>query len=398
MCPVTTVGSLCSGIGGLDAAVCSVFDADLAFVSEIDPGACAVIAHRFPDVPNLGDFTQVVLPDVDVLCAGFPCQPVSQAGKRAGTDDDRWLFDDILDAVGRMGSPPGVLVFENVPGLLSANGGDAMARVVHGLAGVGFRVEWGVLGSGSVGGCHRRDRVWIVAAADPEHPGRHVAPLTRGAGQGQDKRGLLQPQGRAGGARADLTLLPPPRTTDGTGHVDDLLPTPTAWLGRRPSQADGDPERWANPERSRELSDCIAWLGEHGDGGLDLSTAVNYLPTPRAQNGEERNNLIWERPLDQPQNLENAVARFGRYTEAVARWARLFGPPPAPTVDVKGKPRLNPDFCEWMMGYPPGWTDVPGVSRTARLKCVGNSVQPQTAAAALPQLLARLRATVPVDG
>lgn len=48
--------------------------------------------------------------------------------------------------------------------------------------------------------------------------------------------------------------------------------------------------------------------GLHGDGGMDLRTAVNLLPTPRSQNGEPRNNKVWARPLDQPQNLENALA------------------------------------------------------------------------------------------
>ena len=56
--------------------------------------------------------------------------------------------------------------------------------------------------------------------------------------------------------------------------------------------------------------------GVHGDGGMDLSTAVreNLLPTPRSQNGEPRNNKVWARPLDQPQNLENALARTGAAT------------------------------------------------------------------------------------
>lgn len=128
------VGSLCTGYGGLDMAV----GGELAWVSEVDRDASAVLGLRHPGVPNLGDLTSVDwggVEPVDVLTAGFPCQPVSTAGKRAGVDDERWLFDDIAEAVGRMVDRPRVLVFENVRGLLSANGGAAMARVVHGLAG-----------------------------------------------------------------------------------------------------------------------------------------------------------------------------------------------------------------------------------------------------------------------
>ncbi len=80
-----------------------------------------------------------------------------------------------------------------------------------------------------------------------------------------DTRGLLENQ---------VATLPTPRTTDSTGP------------------------------------------GVHGDGGMDLSTAVreNLLPTPHSQNGEPRNNKVWARPLDQPQNLENALARTGAAT------------------------------------------------------------------------------------
>jgi DNA (cytosine-5)-methyltransferase 1 len=170
------LGSLCTGIGGLDLAVEAHYGAELAWCAEIDPAASAVLAHRFPDAPNLGDFRDADPDPVDVLCAGFPCQPVSTAGRRAGTDDDRWLFDDIVALVGRMEPRPRVLVFENVAGLLSANDGDAMARVVHGLARLGYVGSWGTVRASDVGAPHRRARVFIVATADAE---RRAAQLRR---------------------------------------------------------------------------------------------------------------------------------------------------------------------------------------------------------------------------
>tara|TARA_R100001244_G_scaffold7424_1_gene9527 strand:+ start:138 stop:896 length:759 start_codon:yes stop_codon:yes gene_type:complete len=98
-----------------------------------------------------------------------------------------------------------------------------------------------------------------------------------------------------------------------------LLATPTAWLGRRPSQAIGDAARWHDPERSNELSDQMAAL----------------LPTPRAQNGEPRNMKPWIRPLDQPQNLENAIARLlptptvnGVCNDGPSQWERNSLPLP----------------------------------------------------------------------
>jgi len=155
------IGSLCTGYGGLDLAT----GGELVFVSDIDKDANTVIEQRFPGVPNLGDFTQLdTLPECDVLTAGFPCQPVSQAGRREGTKDERWLWDDIERVLGGMERPPRVVFLENVRGLLTANGGDAMGRVVSGLARLGYVGRYRLVAAADVGACHRRERVFIVAA------------------------------------------------------------------------------------------------------------------------------------------------------------------------------------------------------------------------------------------
>jgi DNA (cytosine-5)-methyltransferase 1 len=122
------IGSLCSGYGGLEMAVQSVLGGETAWVSDIDKGACKILAHRFPGVPNLGDFTKTDWAEVervDLICAGFPCQPVSHAGKRLGDEDERWLWDDVLRAVREV--RPGVVVLENVRGLLTARDGELFA-------------------------------------------------------------------------------------------------------------------------------------------------------------------------------------------------------------------------------------------------------------------------------
>lgn len=85
------IGSLFSGYGGLEMGVQSVIGGTTAWVSDIDPGACKILAHRYPGVPNLGDISAVdwtAIEPVDVLTGGFPCQDVSHAGKRAGLKPD----------------------------------------------------------------------------------------------------------------------------------------------------------------------------------------------------------------------------------------------------------------------------------------------------------------------
>ena len=87
---------------------------------ENDPYCQKVLAKHWPDVKRYGDITQIdkeELEYVDLICGGFPCQPFSTAGKRAGTDDDRWLWPEFRDTVRAV--KPGWVLVENVPGLLS---------------------------------------------------------------------------------------------------------------------------------------------------------------------------------------------------------------------------------------------------------------------------------------
>jgi DNA (cytosine-5)-methyltransferase 1 len=81
---------------------------------------------------------------------------------------------------------------------------------------------------------------------------------------------------------------------------------------------------------------------------------------------------------------------WGEYTAAIGRWAGVLGrPAPYPTEPGRaGRPRLAAVFVEWLMGLPPGWvTDVPGISRSAQLRALGNGVIPAQAATALTLLL-----------
>ncbi|WP_214409821.1 DNA cytosine methyltransferase [Sphaerisporangium fuscum] len=196
-----TAGSMCSGYGGLDLAVSEVLGTRLLWVADNDPNAALCLAHRFPDAPNLGDIRAVDwarVPAPDVVAAGFPCQPVSSAGLGLGLDDERWLLDDIADAVGRMEPRPRLLVLENVDGLLSANRGHAMARVVSRLAALGYMGRYRVLRASDVGAPHQRARIFILAwpATDPAHlrHQRHRHPGQRRPGPAHGGQPAPHPQ------------------------------------------------------------------------------------------------------------------------------------------------------------------------------------------------------------
>ena len=165
------VGALCAGYGGLELGLhLAGIATDLVWVSEIDKPASAVLDARF-GVPNLGDLTGITdPPGVDAVTAGFPCQPVSHAGKRAGVDDERWLIRDVVSVARQAGAQ--WIFLENVRGLLTASGGEAYGQVLDALAEGGFDARWAcVRANESVGACHRRERWFCVAYASGERHG-----------------------------------------------------------------------------------------------------------------------------------------------------------------------------------------------------------------------------------
>lgn len=162
------IGSLCSGYGGLDLAVELVLGGHLAWYAEADRHASTVLAHHWPGVPNLGDIRAVdwaQVEPIDVLTAGFPCQDISNAGKRAGiTGEHSSLWTHVARAVRDL-RPPLVFV-ENVAALLR-RGFD----VVHAdLAALGYDTSWLCLRASDIGAAHRRDRLFLLAAP-AERPG-----------------------------------------------------------------------------------------------------------------------------------------------------------------------------------------------------------------------------------
>lgn len=154
-----TVGSLFSGIGGLDLGL-ERAGMRVIWQSEIDPYACQVLAKHWPDVPNLGNIKEInwsKCEQPDVICGGYPCQPFSTAGKRRGEEDPRHLWPWVRNAISEL--RPRYAILENVRGHLSMGG----LSVVGELASIGYDAEWRVVSAASVGANHRRDRVIIVA-------------------------------------------------------------------------------------------------------------------------------------------------------------------------------------------------------------------------------------------
>ena len=323
----------------------------VAWHCEFDKAPSAILAHHYPDVPNLHDVTQVdweKVEPVDIITGGSPCQDLSTAGKRAGmtegTRSNLWV--NMREAIAII--KPRLVVWENVQGALSAEaysssdveqgkgflggGGGylrALGRVLGDLTALGYDARWTTIRASEVGAPHHRARVFLIAY--PADTGCVGLQATRwGGGHGTQVAGSV-------GSESTLPEL-------------DYLPTIRA----------SDSKRSDSPAEHRRDVPGITAVSEYFPH-LPATNTMDHLP---ARDG----------------------GIYGRYEPVVRRWEQATGTTaPNPTeLNQNGKPRLNVEFASWMMGLPKGWiTGVPGLSRAQQLKAIGNGVVPQQATAAL---------------
>ena len=332
-----TIGELFAGYGGLGMGVKAALGGEVRWVSDIDKGACKILAHRFPDVPNLSDITAVdwaTVEPVDILTGGFPCQDVSHAGRRAGLirgETRTGLWAEMLRGIATM--RPRLVVAENVRGLLSARAdsdvepcpwclGDAddeppmraLGAVLADLADIGYDAAWCGLRAADVGAAHGRFRVFILAwpADTSSHAGRvehgdGLAAADAGRVRGHeavehngrrategDWRGVPDKRDRdalRAGPDGEVTLLGTPQARDykgvpGDGFNTGSLPRDVALL---PTPAVNDMgagktvewwDEWAPRQKSAD--------GRPAPHGKSLAIeAQRLLPTPRASDGPD---------------------------------------------------------------------------------------------------------------
>jgi DNA (cytosine-5)-methyltransferase 1 len=159
-------GSLFSGIGGFDLAAQWMGWTNV-FHTEWNEFGQKVLKHHFPNSIQYHDIIKTDYSihngDIDIITGGFPCQPFSLAGKRKGTDDERYLWHEMLRAIQQI--QPTYVVAENVRGLLTIDGGLVFEQVCADLEAEGYEVQPVLLPAAGVNAPHRRDRVFIVGYA-----------------------------------------------------------------------------------------------------------------------------------------------------------------------------------------------------------------------------------------
>ena len=365
---MTRIGELCAGYGGLGMAVQSVLGGEMAWCADNDPGASKILAHHWPTVSNHGDLTTTdwsTVETVDIITAGWPCQPWSLAGKGKGAQDERAIWPAIANAVRHL--RPRYIILENVAAVVVLG---ELARAVGDLAKLGYVGSWRCLRASDVGAPHGRNRCFI-AATDTDRIGHQRAGQSRDGWAGPADSGIAaahtKGDGRDEGWAGPAGHLGRPDAAERGGAA-----TPDADCATGPVTGGIAP---GSPQGS--ASEAFRGIGR-GGGAPDPDTVGVRCGPPRRDDGLRAEGLV-----------AGDIA-WGQYEPAIHRWEDVLGRcAPAPTeLGRTGNPRLSARFVEWLMGLPEGHvTEVPGLSRNEQLKALGNGVVPQQCAAALRVLL-----------
>jgi len=364
------LGTVCSGIGAPEQAGRALGWRGV-WASEIDSAARAVFAARHPRVELLGDMLEedwdARRGTVDVLAAGTPCQSFSVAGKRAGLADARGdltrdFFARVVPAV-----RPRWVVWENVPGVLSDDGGRTFGAILGWLAEHGYGWAWRVLDAQWWGVAQRRRRLFLVGCAGGAWQ-RAAAVLL----EPESMRGGPAPS-REEGARVAATLAARARSgskftsVEGSsgGHLIPDLADPIAANEARTYTHEG--------EHNFRLRNCVAYGGNNTAGPLEVATAVNAHGGPHGRLDFESETFI---AFDSTQ-ITSRENRCNPQPGDACHPLSASAHPPA-MASQYGVRRLTPTECERLMGLPDGYTAVEHRGKQLadghRYRCLGNSI------------------------
>lgn len=419
--------SLFAGIGGFDLGMTRAGMECVAQV-EIDKDCRKVLTRHFPEVIKhedvrtfRGDRLAGGIPRTDVICGGFPCQDLSVAGRRAGLDGERsGLWFDFHRIVHE--SRPRWVVIENVPGLLSSNGGADFAVVLQGLVECGYGVCWRILDAQHFGLAQRRKRVFIVASLGSGRAAQVLFESEGSSGNPQASRASradIAPTIESGINRTGGTR--PPGTTVDTAH--SLIPAGIAvancFNGYTGGADDNDAQAGhivAAPGVARQAKGGFTDPVNDNIIAFDRTQVTSAINRSNPQTGDPCHTLAkdadapyiafdWQSGGDVRHNCSNShtSALQSSQTPAVAynvhaeNSCAMKGPGGASvafesersrSLDTNGGyshnqggtvasgpygvRRLMPVECERLQGFKDGWTD--GQSDSVRYRQLGNAV------------------------
>ena len=335
--------SLFSGVEAVSCALDHDVWEPVAF-SEIDPFPCAVLQHHYPNVPNLGDITKIdwtpYVDTIDVVWGGSPCQSFSLAGDRSGLKGASGLMFEFVRAVREL--RPRWFVWENVPGALSSENGNAFRQLLQSMDEGGYGLAWRVLDAQFFGVAQRRERVFLVGSLG----------TMRCADVLFEREGMPWDYSPSRDKRKALAH----RIEDGVGQADHGV-SPTLKQSHNPAimcRADTQ----ANSPEEPDMAPTLSAHASH-----DAPYIYRKAQTPQIRSGKDgggKGALV----------QDDLSATLGTHN------SQTLSDVADGSMTVR---RLTPTECERLQGFPDGWTDIPYKGNEhppdgPRYKALGNSM------------------------
>lgn len=374
--------------------------------SEIEPFPCAVLAERWPDVPNLGDITKIDWKEeidgaIDLVVGGSPCQSFSVAGKREGLKGASGLMFEYIRCVQKL--RPRWFLWENVPGALTSEDGGAFGQLLSEMDELGYCLAWRVLDAQFFGVAQQRRRLFLVGHLGAESPAEVLFEpdcLSGNPQSSREKRKELARRAGRSAACAGFKYSAAPRantlgyaeeqanTLTADWHAPAVLPLPNTALS----------------QYGTEIAGCLT---ARGDSSPCVDRGQNIVCMTGTQahchiSGEIAGCLTAHMGKDDApvvvdgSNLQTYVcAVCDRHTHAaicrnVCPILKCGGDPAMIASEIGDKPagvnpmlvrRLTPLECERLQGFPDGHTLIAWKGKPAeecpdgpRYKAIGNSM------------------------
>lgn len=237
--------------------------------SEIEPFPCAVLAERWPDVPNLGDITKIDWKEeidgaIDLVVGGSPCQSFSVAGKREGLKGASGLMFEYIRCVQEL--RPRWFLWENVPGALTSEDGGAFGQLLREMDELGYSLAWRVLDAQFFGVAQRRRRLFLVGHLGAESPAEVLFEpdcLSGNPQSSREKRKELARRAGRSAACAGFKYSAAPRANT-IGHAEEQANTLTAdWHAPAVLPLSGTGQHYmAMSQYGTEVAGCLTARGD----------------------------------------------------------------------------------------------------------------------------------------
>jgi DNA (cytosine-5)-methyltransferase 1 len=385
--------SLCSGIEAATVAWHPLGWEAVAY-SEIERFPSEVLAHHYPNTPNLGDMTKFKewtnVSNVDLLVGGTPCQSFSVAGLRKGLDDPRGNLMLTYLAIAKQ-YRPNWLVWENVPGVLSSNGGRDFGSFLGGLAECGYGFAYRVLDAQFFGVAQRRRRVFVVGYLGDWRAAAAVL-FERHSLQGHPAPSREKRQGVAASAGAGAS-------------------SSSAITARMVAFGEYSDDGTASAMKARDYKDAtdLVAIGAFGKDVSDTVTSKFSKGAELLQQGAQNGGNCVLQPVYEMHGQDSRVRELGETcTTVTSKWGTGGGNVPValqPTiihgtqdpcvsdiafaqgrnnggenvmVQAMAVRRLTPTECERLQGFPDSYTDIKSKNKPTpdgpRYKALGNSM------------------------